>query len=283
MKQTTCHPRTNAVSGNSACVPLHPFVDSIPFASEDANANGLSFTAAWAKSADDIREAQRLRYRVFAGEMGATLTPCGHVRHGLDIDEFDPFCAHLLVRARDGLGKSPVIATCRILTPEGARRAGGRYFEDEFDARGIQHLLSDALEMGRVCVDPAWRNGLVVMAIWQQLGGQMARRQLRHLVGCTSISLADGGRLASSLWGRLQQSVLVSDELRVTPWNAYAVDPDNSTLELPVPALLKGYLRCGGKLLGQPAHDRKFNTADFPMMMRLEDLPARYNRRIFKG
>jgi putative hemolysin len=42
--------------------------------------------------------------------------------------------------------------------------------------------------------------------------------------------------------------------------------------------LLKGYLRCGARVLGAPAWDPDFNTADLPVMLRLADLPARYRR-----
>ena len=49
----------------------------------------------WARHQDEVRQAQRLRYQVFAAEMGATLpnTVPGH-----DIDLFDDYCEHLLVR-----------------------------------------------------------------------------------------------------------------------------------------------------------------------------------------
>jgi putative hemolysin len=47
-------------------------------------------------------------------------------------------------------------------------------------------------------------------------------------------------------------------------------------------ALIKGYLRLGAKVLGAPAWDPDFNTADLPMMMHISDLPARY-RKHFLG
>ena len=48
------------------------------------------------------------------------------------------------------------------------------------------------------------------------------------------------------------------------------------------PALIKGYLRLGAKVLGPPAWDPTFNSADLPIMARLEDLPPRY-RKHFLG
>ena len=73
-----------------------------------------------ARSRAEIQAAQRLRYAIFAGEMGAKL----HNRiPGLDHDRFDACCQHLLVR--DGLGR--IVACTRLLTPEGARRTVGFY------------------------------------------------------------------------------------------------------------------------------------------------------------
>ena len=56
----------------------------------------------------------------------------------------------------------------------------------------------------------------------------------------------------------------------------------DSTLYVEPPALIKGYLRLGTKVLGAPAWDPDFNTADLPMLMRIQDLAPRY-RRHFLG
>ena len=75
----------------------------------------------------EILEAQKLRYRVFADEMGARLatrTP------GVDRDIYDPFCEHLIVRD-EAAGR--IVGTYRILSPAAARKVGGYYSENEFD------------------------------------------------------------------------------------------------------------------------------------------------------
>jgi len=56
----------------------------------------------------------------------------------------------------------------------------------------------------------------------------------------------------------------------------------NGDLNVEPPALIKGYIRLGAKILGAPAWDPDFNTADLPMMMRVGDLPRRY-RKHFEG
>ena len=50
-----------------------------------------------------------------------------------------------------------------------------------------------------------------------------------------------------------------------------------------MPALIKGYLRCGARVLGAPAWDPAFNTADLPLLLRIEGLPARYRKHFLGG
>lgn len=45
-------------------------------------------SVSWARHHDEVKEAQRLRYKVFAEEMGANLKPSSE---GLDVDIFDSF------------------------------------------------------------------------------------------------------------------------------------------------------------------------------------------------
>jgi putative hemolysin len=239
-----------------------------------------SFRLAWSRAPQELAQAQRLRHRVFAGEMGARLRVPRGTPADLDVDGFDSFCDHLLVRAVGGSQHDEVIATCRVLSPDGARRAGRYYTDSEFDLRPLRGLLPAALEMGRMCVDPAWRNGLVVMAVWQALGQQLVRRGLDTVIGCCSVGLGDGGELASRMWHDLKRDHLLPAGYQVRPRTPLPLRPAAAGEAARVPALIKGYLRCGGKLLGPPAHDPDFDTADFPMMLRLADMPARYGKRI---
>lgn len=237
----------------------------------------------WARSDEEILEAQRLRYQVFADEMGARLStpkgsPAGH-----DIDAFDPFCEHLLVRAVEDDG-SPglVIGTYRVLTPAAAKRAGGLYSETEFDLTRLRSLRERMVELGRSCIHPDYRSGGAIMALWGALAEFMQRNELDTMIGCASISMCDGGHFAASLWKQLEQTHMASIEWQVRPRLPLPVEELRQDLNVEAPPLIKGYLRCGAKILGAPAWDPDFNTADLPMMMRLADLPARY-RRHFMG
>ena len=235
---------------------------------------------AWATHQDDVRQAQRLRHRVFVGEMGAKIDVPQGTPPGLDVDRFDDACEHLLVRT-PASGNSPaeVVGTYRVLTPAGARRTGGLYTESEFDIRRLDALRPRMAELGRSCTAPEWRRGSVMLLLWSALGEFMERTGLDYMIGCASISMHDGGQQAASLWQVLRTTHLCAPQLRVLPHRPLALDGVEVRTEAEPPALIKGYLRCGGKVLGAPAHDPDFGVADLPMMLALADLPAAYRAR----
>jgi putative hemolysin len=243
-------------------------------------AAGGGITVAWARHADEVRQAQRLRHEVFAGEMGARLdTPLpGH-----DVDLFDAYCEHLLVR---DAGTQQVIGTYRVLTPAQARRAGSFYADTEFDLVRLRGLRERMVELGRSCVHPDHRHGGVILALWGALAEFMHRNQLDTMIGCASIPMLHNGVVsgdaAASIWRQVRQTHLAPIEHHVVPRLPLPVDALDGSLAVEPPALIKGYLRLGAKVLGPPAWDPDFNTADLPMLMRIQDLPPRY-RKHFLG
>lgn len=230
----------------------------------------------WAKHQDEVREAQKLRYQVFATEMGACLpqTLAGH-----DIDLFDDYCEHLLVR--DAVTQQ-VIGTYRVLTPAQAKRVGGTYTDTEFDLTRLRGVRDRMVELGRSCVHPEHRHGGVILSLWGALFEFMSRNQLDTMIGCASIPMLHNGVItgdvAASVWQQLRQEALASVEFHVRPRLPLPIEELNAQLNVEPPALIKGYIRLGAKILGAPAWDPDFNTADLPMMMRVSDLPRRYRK-----
>ena len=72
----------------------------------------------------EIERAQRLRFQVFNIELNKGLK--SSYKRGLDVDEFDPFCDHLLVR---DLKSGDIVGTYRLLLGSQARQHIGFYSE----------------------------------------------------------------------------------------------------------------------------------------------------------
>lgn len=233
-------------------------------------------TVSWARHADEVLQAQRLRFMVFAQEMGARLST-RLPEH--DVDYFDSFCEHLLVRD-EGTGK--VVATCRVLTPVQALRVGSTYSDLAFDLSRLQGLRSNMVELGRSCVHPDYRTGGVIMILWGALAQFMVRNKLASVMGCASIAMLRNamvsGEHAAGVWHRLKTGHLAPLELHVRPRVPLPIEQLNGHPEVEPPALIKGCLRLGARILGAPSWDPDFNTADLPLMLRISDLPPRYGK-----
>ncbi|MFD5596568.1 GNAT family N-acetyltransferase [Streptomyces griseorubiginosus] len=230
------------------------------------------YTVGLARDEDDVRAAQRLRHDVFAGEMGALLaTP----QPGLDIDGFDAHCDHLLVR--DTL-TGQVVGTYRLLPPERAAIAGRLYSQGEFDLARLDAIRPGLVEVGRSCVHPDHRDGAVIGLIWAGIARYMVDRGHEWLAGCCSIPLADGGALAAGAWDRVRTKYLAPEEFRVRPllpWEPTGAAPAGHT---ELPPLLRGYLRLGAWVCGQPAQDPDFGVADLFVLLSMRRVNARYLR-----
>jgi putative hemolysin len=225
-----------------------------------------------AESADEVREAQRLRFQVFQAEYGARFVSD---RLGLDVDEFDRYCQHLIVRSSD---TGEVVGTYRILTPENAARIGRYYCEGEFFMTRLTRQTRRIVELGRSCVHPAHRTGSVIMLLWGGIFRFMREHGYSHLIGCASVSMRDGGATAASLWDQFSASKMVDPSLECFPKTPLSLDRISRADSAEAPALIRAYLRVGARVCGEPNWDPDFNTADFVMLLGLDSMNPRYLR-----
>jgi putative hemolysin len=230
--------------------------------------SGLRYTLRIAGDPAEIRAAARLRHEVFAGELGAHLSTAVD---GLDVDEFDKVCDHLVVIAEP---RGEVVGTYRMLPPG---RSPRRYADTEFDLSALAPIADDLVETGRSCVHPEHRDGTVINLMWAGICRYMHLTGYRWLAGCASIGLADGGLQAAGVWDQVQRKHLAAAEHRVlprTPW--LPVEPGAERVA--VPPLLRGYLRLGARVCGAPAYDPDFNCADLFILLDIRALHPRYLR-----
>jgi len=230
------------------------------------------YTVTLARDESDVRAAQRLRHDVFAGEMGALLATS---RQGLDVDPFDAYCDHLLVRDTT---TGQVVGTYRLLPPDRAEAAGRLYSESEFDLGALDGIRSGLVEVGRSCVHPDHRDGAVIGLIWAGIARYMMDSGHEWLAGCCSVPLADGGALAAGTWDRVRGKYLAPDEYRVRPLLPWKAEGVPRPARAGLPPLLRGYLRLGAWVCAEPAHDPEFGVADLYVLLSMRRVDPRYLR-----
>lgn len=244
---------------------------------------GPRYTLLLSTDAGDIEAAQRLRHDVFTSEPGFTLTAASD---GLDADRFDQFCDHLLVR-EDTSGE--LVGCYRMLPPPGAIAAGSLYTATEFDVRALDPLRPSLVEMGRAVVRGDHRNGGVVLLMWAGILAYLDRCGYDYVTGCVSVPThADGSEPGSQLRG-VRDFVLrrhgAPQELTVRPYRPVIIegrtlDEIDPPARVSVPALMRGYLRLGAQVCGEPAHDPDFGVGDFPALLDKRNADVRYLRRL---
>jgi len=231
-----------------------------------------NLVVALVQSEDEALAVQRLRYKIFAEECGAQLQG---MSEGVDRDAFDPYCDHLMVRDND---THEVVGTYRILPASQAQSLGRFYAETEFDLSSLHHLTPKLVEVGRSCIHPDYRNGAVISLLWAGLAQYVLTRGYEYLMGCASINLANGGSNATAIYLTLKQHCLSPDIWRVYPHHPFPLAPVHLRSTPLIPPLIKGYVRLGAYVCGDPAWDKQFNTADMLMLLPLSHINPRYAR-----
>lgn len=233
-----------------------------------------------------ITECQRLRYRVFALEMGASLESAAEQ---IDSDPYDPFCRHLTVT---DTVTGDLVACTRVLSDEDVPQAGGFYTQSEFKLGRLRSLPGRKLEVGRTCVHPDHRNGGAITCLWLGLAEFMLSRGYEYLFGCASVDMSDGGRQAHAIYQNALERGLVNLDLDVHPRSPLpepdqpavdaAIELSDSVREI-LPPLLKAYLNLGAEICGKPCWDKKFNVADMLVLVNRANIAPRYVRRFLKA
>ena len=224
-----------------------------------------------------IKEAQTLRYRVFAQEMGATLKSGSE---GLDYDEFDSYCDHLVVY--DNVN-AKIVGYTRLLNQDQAKYLGRFYSESEFILDQVLALPGRFLEIGRTCVDPDYRGGAVLTTLWSALVQYALEGEFNYLLGCASITPGVSGYAIDAVYRAIDAKNIAAPELQVKPLipvpKALRCQRDESG----IPPLLKAYLRFGALVCGEPYWDEDFNCMDLFVLLPLDQLQERYSNHYMRG
>jgi len=243
------------------------------------------FTVRLAETEEDVAAAQRLRYRVFVEEVGATPSP-EDTAERRERDRFDPHFEHLLLIDReceDTDLERGVVGVYRLMRRDTAREGIGFYGAGEYDLTLLMENETEPLELGRSCVDAAYRGGAGMHLLWTGLGKYVSDHDIGILFGVASFHGTDPAPISQAL-SYLHYTHLAPPDLRVraleTSFADMAILPPeevNKTEAMrQIPALIKAYLRLGG-FVGEGAFiDHEFNTLDVCLLMDTSRMVDRY-------
>lgn len=243
-----------------------------------------------AENPAEIEAAQRLRYRVFMAEQGHMDggAPDDAPDDGLDVDEFDQYCLHLIIVDRK---RREIVGTYRVHPGVVAAHGIGFYSEREYRISGLAEIAPCLIELGRSCVSPDFRNGAVVALLWAGMAVLQRRSQCRYLLGCVSLETVDPA-IGWALYHHFQtQEALFTPAISALPQagfelpevgdaavEEYLTGAKRHELSSWMPPLLKGYLRLGAKLAGVPVLDREFGAIDFLVLFDFNEINQKYAR-----
>lgn len=233
----------------------------------------------------EVKAAQALRYQVFVEELGASGGDLTDPSVGLEADRFDAHCEHLLLL--DSLRGDTVVGTTRLMTEEGAVTTGRFASEAEFDLAPLRLSGRRLLEVGRTCLHPDHRGGTAMHRLWQGLAAIVEEREIGLLFGLASFPGTDPEAVAQPLaclhHDRLAPEALRPRSLVPVRMAAVALDRlDRRAAMLTTPALVKAYLRLGGKVGEGAFLDRAFGCIDVCMVVDTATLSERA-RAIYAG
>ncbi|MEO0820154.1 MAG: GNAT family N-acyltransferase [Pseudomonadota bacterium] len=245
------------------------------------------FTVRLARNAEEVAAAQRLRYRVFVEEMGASADE-SDARDRRECDRFDPYFDHLLLIDRDCTNDDlefGVVGVYRLMRGSRAAEGIGFYGAQEYDLAKLHAFPGETLELGRSCVDAAYRGGAGMHLLWTGLGRYVEAHAVSILFGVASFHGNATAPIAQAL-SYLHHNHLAPQDLRVraleesfAPMDLLGAEElDQIEALRQIPALIKAYIRLGG-FVGEGAFiDHAFNTVDVCLIMDTGRMVDRYRR-----
>ncbi len=234
----------------------------------------------FARSLDELRAVQRLRFEVFNLELGEGLE--SSFASGLDEDDLDGALHHLVIQDEEsGL----VVGTYRMQTAAMAAANDGFYSAREFDLSGFPLPMLDAVvEVGRACIAREHRSRRVLHLLWRGLAQYLTWTGKHYLFGCCSLATLDG-----RIGNQVHTQLVADGHLHggVMAWPLPGLEcglhdhGDTGAEPFEIPPLFQSYLNLGAKICGPPAVDRAFKTIDFLVVLDVRDLDPHVYRSFF--
>ncbi len=241
-------------------------------------------SARLAMNADEIRQAQKIRHRVFCQELGAQVHSVRH-QGNLEQDEHDDHCEHLLVCDHNAPANDAIVGTQRFYLRGPDHRRGNFYSQGEFDVEALasrypSHIF---MELGRSCILPDYRGKRTMELMWQGTWAYAVRNGVDVMIGCASFH-ADQATDISQELAFLANATGVTEDWSVPAIAENSITIASAEFDLAegrkllrrLPPLVKGYLRLGAMFSKEAVPDPEFGTIDVLVVLPVERISERY-------
>ncbi len=235
-----------------------------------------NYLAYFAKNAEELAQAFRLRHLVFHTELGAS------IEGSIDKDSYDEGFDHLIVVSKL---TNEVVGTYRMQTADMAKSNKGFYTENEFDLSNFpKDIIESSVEVGRACIHEDHRNRRVLFLLWQGLAAYMKSHNYRYFFGCSSVSV-DKLEEAQKINKLLKENNYFHQDIKAPVKEPYTFQAKqlkktcSGKVELPV--LLKIYLKYNAKVCSLPAYDKDFKSLDYLTLLDVQDMTDKHYTLFF--
>jgi len=242
-----------------------------------------NFTIKIAESNFEIKKAQSLRYKIFFKEKKIKKKSFKFLLQR-DYDFYDKISDHLIIIDNNREIRDNVIGTYRLLRGNCAKLYRGFYTEQEFDISNLKKNFSskDILELGRSCVHPQYRSGIILKLLWQGISNYIKMYKIKILMGCASFHGTNPSKFKDE-FSLLYESYRLPEDYNVKSLQSNEIsfnkNINHSTILNKLPPLIKGYLRAGGMVSENFYIDKEFETIDYCVIMLIEKIVSRYQNK----
>ncbi len=242
-----------------------------------------NFTVKIAETDFEIKKAQHLRYKIFFKDKKAKNKPINNL-FKRDFDFFDKVSDHIIIIDNNINNNENVVGTYRLLRGNFAKIYKGFYTEQEFDISNLKKYFSNSnmLELGRSCVHPEYRSGIILKLLWQGISNYINNYKIKILFGCASFQGTDPKKFINE-FNLLRKNFCLSDEFNVKSLQKnyfhFQILQNEKMVFKNLPPLIKGYLRAGGMMSKDYFIDKKFNTIDFCVVVLIDQIVNRYKNK----
>ena len=242
-----------------------------------------NFTIKIAESNFEIKKAQSLRYKIFFKEKKIKKKSFKFLLQR-DYDFYDKISDHLIIIDNNREIRDNVIGTYRLLRGNCAKLYRGFYTEQEFDISNLKKNFSskDILELGRSCVHPQYRSGIILKLLWQGISNYIKMYKIKILMGCASFHGTNPSKFKDE-FSLLYKSYRLPEDYDVKSLQSNEIsfnkNINHSTILNKLPPLIKGYLKAGGMVSENFYIDKEFETIDYCVIMLIEKIVSRYQNK----